>query len=143
MRRTELLNDAVRNFKKKSFVASNLLQVTFIGEAGVDVGGIRREFLDILSQKICDWSVFTGEVGNFNLASHLSSLDQNLPYAAGVAVALILCQGQMPVPIFNAALILHIAGQNHFNIEDIPEVYYQNLLKEVCFTCMYILLVLE
>lgn len=49
VRRKFILEDATKQFKRKSFDVGKTIQVSFIGEAAIDTGGPRREFFRLLT----------------------------------------------------------------------------------------------
>lgn len=57
MDRTKLLSDVLALFLSPAFDAAELrkpLRVTWAGEAGIDYGGLRKEFFQLISQQLLD-----------------------------------------------------------------------------------------
>jgi len=65
--RSDVLDGAMRAFKRKSFCPCNLLSVRFAGEDGIDNGGLTREFLRLAVKAVKNLSIFTGEDSCKNL----------------------------------------------------------------------------
>ena len=60
IRRSHVFLDALRQFSKRSFDVSKMLQVRFVGEQAVDEGGPRREFFYLLTHEIFKSSFLLG-----------------------------------------------------------------------------------
>ena len=59
--RENVLEGALRGFKRKTFDATKQLSVRFSGELGIDTGGLRREFMRLANQEIARLPIFDGE----------------------------------------------------------------------------------
>lgn len=58
--RCDVLDGAFRAFGRKNFDAKTLLSVRFIGEDGIDSGGVTREFLRLAVRSVKDLPIFIG-----------------------------------------------------------------------------------
>ncbi len=133
VRRTHLLQDAIRAFSKASFNCSKMLKVTFIGEASVDDGGPRRELFQLL-MKDCfsKSSLFTGWPGNAVPLHNVEALALNRFYLVGKMVSTSLVQGgQPPLCLAKAVADFLIFDEIKSDpcLEDIPDIFVREKLQ--------------
>ena len=64
LRRSHVLTDAMRAFKSPRFNARSGVTVTFVGEPGIDTGGLTREFASLITPVLRESKYFCGEPGN-------------------------------------------------------------------------------
>ena len=58
--RTTVFEGTVNAFNRKSFNPRSTLNVCFVGECGIDGGGLTREYMRLLQQEIKDSRIFFG-----------------------------------------------------------------------------------
>lgn len=111
----------------------NRLKVTFMGEAGVDTGALRKEFLTEMIAGI-ETRLFEGENGKGKMPKYsLNDLDSGLFRVAGEIFAVSLAQGG-PAPKFLQEWCYHfLLTGNLENItkDDIHDLEFSSLIKMV------------
>ncbi|KAF6724160.1 hypothetical protein FQA47_023926 [Oryzias melastigma] len=126
--------------RQKSGSPVNPLKITFIGEAGVDTGALRLEFLT--GKSIClEKRLFEGEEGKRKIPKYsISDLDKGLFRVAGEIFAVSLAQGG-PAPKFLQEWCFNFLATGKLtNItkNDVHEPQLKSLIKKmpdhsVCF----------
>jgi hypothetical protein len=52
IRRNLFMEDLLKEGRSRKFDPTKILKVTFVGEEGVDVGGVRREFWQLMFEQV-------------------------------------------------------------------------------------------
>jgi hypothetical protein len=68
--RENVIEGAIRAFQRRSFDPCADLHVKFVGEDGIDDGGLTREFMRLLKKEISQQPMFVGKDGSKMLALH-------------------------------------------------------------------------
>lgn len=93
VRRQYLLKDALAAFQRQSFDASRILRVCFVGEAAVDTGGPRREFLQLMMvELLSDASLFEGYPSSVIPAHNVLAMSSGKFALAGKMIATSIIQ---------------------------------------------------
>lgn len=141
IRRQNLWKDALRAFAKASFLTNTLLNVQFIGEQGVDAGGPRREFLNIMMKKlVLESGLLTGDEKRKSFTANPLLILNEAYFAAGKMVATSVIQGGPGVKCLSPAVYYYIIGdknasRNEIGVLDIPNREIQEKLKKASCHC--------
>ncbi len=93
-----------------------------MGEAGVDVGGPKREFMTMLARCVLGFPCFFGEDGRKTLTHEHSPKMFDDIYMAGQMIATVLCHEGPALNMFAHSLIRHITGDAaNADWNDIPD----------------------
>ena len=129
VRRTHIWEDSLRLFRRID--ASKTLRVTFLGEAGVDDGGPRREYLRLrllMSAINNQGHLLTGPPSSKVPLHNTLALSNGCFYKIGVFIVLSLSQGGPGPTFFSSCVVDYLFGGTaavKACIDDIPD-------KEVC-----------
>lgn len=128
VRRTHISNDSLRCIKEQAGDLQKALKVHFVGEPGVDVGGLKKEWFSLLTAEI-----FSQENGMFeyNDESHLCwfaamPLERNdeLYYMVGVVLGLAMYNSTILDLRFPLALYKKLLGKK-VDLDDYSELFPQ------------------
>ena len=112
VRRQFLLKDAMAAFQRQSFDVSKLLRVCFLGEAAVDTGGPRREFLQLMMvELLSEPSLFEGYPSCVTLTHNVLALSSGKFALAGKMIATSIVQVWCIVLLF-VCIYLHPCQMN-------------------------------
>ena len=150
IRRQFLLQDATKQFQRKSFDVSKLIRVQFLGEAAIDTGGPRREFLQLLLVDLLTKSgLFEGYPSSATPMHNVLALSTDQYALAGKMIATSIVQGG-PAPHCFAAAVADILVFNEVaseaDLSEIHDVEIQGKMKRVRivrFTCTLLKCVLS
>ena len=135
IRRSQVLSDSLRQFRKTSFNVEKLLKVCFIGEEAVDAGGPRREFFHLLVQEIFTKSGLFGGFPDHVVVFHDAvAIANNTYYIMGKMIATCVIQGgEAPACFANAVADYLVYGEvkSPVCLDDIPMVEIRSLLQQV------------
>ena len=142
IRRAYFLEDALREFTSIASKAKGRIEVKFVNEAGMmeaglDYGGLLKEFLEVCAKKGFDpnlaifKSTSEGLLHPSNLAEHM---DQGLPllFLLGMIVGKCLYDGILLEVRFASFFITHILGNMSPQLEDLRSYdldLYNNVLN--------------
>lgn len=139
IRRSCLFSDALRQFSRKTFDVTKMLNVIFVGESGSDEGGPRREFLHLLLKEIFSGFLFTGYPSHVVPRHNIKAVSDNTFYYVGKMVATSIVQaGEVP-SCFSRACADYIAYGRVCSpvcLEDIPDQEVIESLVKVCILVM-------
>ena len=94
IRRKHVWSDALRAISKSSFNPKVPIRVTFIREAGIDEGSLRREFFSLAMAKMAeDSTIFQGPPGSKSFVRNVEGIRKRKFFLAGMFVALSLANG--------------------------------------------------
>lgn len=134
VRRSHLFSDSLRQFCRKSFDVTKMLQVRFVGEEAVDEGGPRREFFHLLLFEIFKSSLFCGFPKHVIPRHSVKDVADNTFYYIGKMIATCVIQGgELPLCFSNACAdyIVHGRVCSPVCLEDIPDEEVKECLKKV------------
>ena len=127
VRRTHIWEDSLRLFRRID--ASKTLRVTFLGEAGVDDGGPRREYLRLLMSAISNQGhLLTGPPSCKVPLHNTLALSNGCFHKIGVFIVMSLSQGGPGPTFFSSSVVDYLFGGTaavKACIDDIPD-------EEVC-----------
>lgn len=130
---TSLWEDACAHFLIP-FNYSEHLQIEFVGEEGIDGGGLSREFFSLLMQSADE--LLEGPPNNKVFRHNLLALKAYKFKAFGIIVALSIMNGG-PVPTYFALPLLRYLTEG-FNvtarIDDVPDLSIREKIREVLVT---------
>ena len=129
--------DALHSFKSTGFSASKHLKVTFIGEPGVDAGGLLREFFELLLRQIAsNNSLFRGSeisrVPNHNIIE----LSKKTYFYIGCMFAASIVHGGPGSSFLSHSVADYILkGFDKVNVsfDDVPDLFIREKLIKVSF----------
>ena len=135
IRRSHIFTDALRQFSKRSFDVSKMLQVRFIGEEAVDEGGPRREFFHLLTHAIVNSDLFAGFPEHVVPLHSMRAVANNTYFMIGKMLATCVVQGGEAPVCFAQAVADYLVYERVCSpvcIEDIPDYEVQDCLRKVC-----------
>ena len=99
------------------------LIVVFVGEEGVDDGGLTREFFSVLWQRSQDCPLSVGTIPYLTLRKNAVALDEQEYKIFGQLVAMALLNGANGPKFFSESFAKHLLdpSSDYFAIEDIPD----------------------
>lgn len=135
------MEDATKQFKRKSFDVFKMIQVSFIGEVAIDTGGPRREFFRLLTVAILSNSVtFEGYPSSVTPSHNLTALNNQSFYIAGKIIATSIIQGGPAPRCFAtpvADILVYGEVKSQMDISEIPDIDIRNKLNKenilICF----------
>ena len=134
VRRYNIWKDSLVALGRK-FDERKPIQITFLGESGIDDGGPRREFFMLLLKSIANNSaVLSGPLNRRILQHNTAALQDNVYYIIGKIIALSFVHGGPPPTFFAPCVIDYIIGgiENvEPSIDDIPDLEIQDAIRKV------------
>jgi hypothetical protein len=131
VRRSHVLVDAVNRTRKLAFDPSNRLTVEFVGEEGIDGGGLTREFFRILFRQFS--SVYLDSTGCFKHNS--VALQDGLYFCLGQLASMCLVHGGAAVRIFSTSVYSYLCGRKSSDIDvqicEISNVEIRDFVGEI------------
>eukprot|EP00731_Ephydatia_muelleri_P026419 Em0018g519a len=129
VRRSHVLSDTLRAVSRPSFDVQNSIKVDFLGEEGIDGGGLKRELFSILGKEIFS-SLFDGGF----LRHDVIALQANKFFHIGKLIAMGVVHTACAFPFFASAAFKYMSGCSLSSIEVPSEEVAcdeaQQLLKE-------------
>ena len=125
IRRSFVFSDALRQFSKRSFDVTKMLQVRFVGEEAVDTGGPRREFFHLLLHEIFTSSLFAGYPDHVILNHNLEAVVCEKYYMIGKMISTCMVQGgEAPACFSHAVADFLVYDEVHSPVclKDIPDL---------------------
>lgn len=138
IRRNHIWNDALRAISKASFNPLAPIHVTFIGEAGIDEGGPRREFFSLTLSKMAeDSTIFHGPTRARSFVRNLEGIRKRKFFLAGMFVALSLANGGQGLDCLSETVYSYLcyglcSGKIVSNVDDIADDLIKEHLLKVC-----------
>ena len=125
----------MRAFERKLDLKRRL-SVTFIGEPGVDDGGLSREYLRLLMKAVSDCSLLAGPPTRRIPQHNTFALQKGYFRVMGEMIVMSLCNGGPGPMCFSPVVVDYLFGGIHNvtpTIEDMPNISdVQDVLKKVC-----------
>ena len=146
-RNKDILEQAARKYKNSSFDVTRPLNVSFKGEAGLDAGGLTREFFQLLidrMQKQTSKSITLFEGCNDHLLPihNYDLLSGGFFILAGKMILHSILSSYHGVMGLCPAVVVYLitgsrdAAIEHITLKDVPDPVYQELLGKVrCGVC--------
>ena len=133
VRRTHIWGDSLKVFRRVDL--KRKLKVTFIGEAGVDDGGPRREYLRLVMIAMAEQNyLLDGPTHRRILRHNVLAVEKGYFFIMHCIIVLSLTQGG-PAPSFFASSVVDylVGGSGNVRpcIDDIPDYDIQEKLKKV------------
>ncbi|XP_052229537.1 uncharacterized protein LOC127843782 isoform X3 [Dreissena polymorpha] len=100
VRRNHVMKDALGTIRYSQDDLSSKLQIKFIGEAGVDLGGLRREFFSLLVYQFSHSALTSGSPGRLTFRKNYVEREKNTFFYLGQLVALSILQDGPGLPVF-------------------------------------------
>lgn len=146
MRRKHVLQDTFRQMQQPNFNLDLKFNVRFIGEAGEDGGGPRREFFRLVLSAIASGGrLFCGPEGHRTPVRNALARQNGEFRMAGSLMALSVVQGG-PTPSFlSDTMVQYLSGNKKYmqaSIDQVPDAEIQEKLRMVhsliiiCGACM-------
>ena len=110
----ELWEDSVAAFKNPKFNETYAPRVKFLGEAGIDAGGLSREYGTILRKELfsAQACLFEGEETRKLPIYNINGIQSNLFYLAGKMVAYLIIHFDIGIPLLSPVFYHYIVNQN-------------------------------
>ncbi|XP_062588642.1 uncharacterized protein LOC134250300 isoform X5 [Saccostrea cucullata] len=129
----------IRKLKKKDFMPFNDLLIKFSDqfgemEEGIDQGGPKREFLDLLMEYTLNSSLFEGSLTSKYLSWNKKAFDNDDYYYAGIVVGLSLVHGGPAPRCFDPSFVkalLRGPESVKVTIEDMPNEELKSKLEKI------------
>ena len=134
IRRSHVFSDALRQFAKRSFDVSKMLQVRFLGEEAVDEGGPRRELFHLLTHEMFRSSLFVGFPNHVIPVHNIKAVGDSVYYTIGKMLSTCIIQGgEVPVCFAKAVADYLVFDRvcSPVCLEDIPDHEVQDCLQKV------------
>ena len=129
--------DSLSAFSRSSFDPTVPLKVTFVGESGIDTGGPRREYFELLMRSlVADSGLFVGPAEKKSFSHNVQLLHQRQYYTTGQMVGCCLVQGGNGICCLSPTTYLYMAQATCVpTVEDIPEYDTRQKADEVSRYC--------
>ncbi|XP_065906067.1 G2/M phase-specific E3 ubiquitin-protein ligase-like [Dysidea avara] len=116
VRRSNLLQDALKEARKKKFDVNKRMKVTFVGESGVDLGGPKREFFRLFIKELSQSGFMLGGKNKF-FSSNVQAIQKKdfmrIGWYAGISVV----QGGPGFPLLSDSVYQYLCTGETTNIE--------------------------
>jgi hypothetical protein len=137
--RQEVWEDSVAAFKNLKFNDKFRPHVRFLGEAGIDAGGLSREYGLILRKEIfsSNANLFEGQENRKLPIYNINGILSNLYYLAGKMVAYLIIHLDIGVPMLSPAFYYYLVfkdiekASEYCSIEDVPDYETNNWIDQV------------
>lgn len=145
--RESLWEDSIITFKNPSFNACAKLRVRFVGEAGMDAGGLRIEYCTLLSRAIFsnEAALFEGNCERYVPIYNSSAIRSNMFALAGRMISYMLVHHNIAIPCLSPAVYTYFAtgdidkAASTCCISDLPDLEIREIISQVmCFTVIMI-----
>ncbi len=138
--REQFWEDCVVFFKNLKFNPRYPLRIRFAGEAGLDAGGLRREFGSLLISKLFSSEVmlFEGSDDRKVPLYNADAVHSNLFHLAGKICAYLLSHLDLGVSCLSPVIYSYITTDDvheatkQCTLEDIPDYDLRKFIEEVC-----------
>ncbi|XP_078368279.1 G2/M phase-specific E3 ubiquitin-protein ligase-like [Oculina patagonica] len=137
--REQFWEDCVVFFKNPKFNPRYPLRIRFAGEAGLDAGGLRREFGSLLISKLfsSEAKLFEGSDGRKVPVYNADAVHSDLFHLAGKICAYLLSHLDLGVSCLSPVIYSYIAtdevheASKQCTLEDIPDYDLRKFIEEV------------
>ena len=134
----ELWEDSIAAFKDRKFDVKFRSKVRFLGEAGIDAGGVSREYGISLRKALFSStaSLFEGQETKKLPIYNISGIQSNLFYLAGKMVAYLTIHLDIGIPLLSPAFYMYIVtgdvekAAECSSVEDVPDFEIQEWIKK-------------
>ncbi|XP_038062626.1 uncharacterized protein LOC119733122 [Patiria miniata] len=132
VRRRHVKDDTLRAFKNRSLKGDNALNVYFVGESGVDTGGLTRELFNLVLPQLRD-HFLCGDPGMMLPRGSASAIADGTLHAVGKIFAAAVLHGRQSLPFLHPVIAeLLISEENPtLHISWIAEASRRNGLQKV------------
>ncbi|XP_058877958.1 uncharacterized protein LOC131736813 [Acipenser ruthenus] len=122
VRRNHAFQDLLRWMNRADYGWDKHLNVSFVGEQGLDSGGPRRNLMELTVRGLINWGgLWCGKEGHLIPAPDFLTLQNRSHCMAGRIVGTVLVQSSLQLNIFAESLINTIAGINQWFVEDVAD----------------------
>ncbi|VDI84102.1 Hypothetical predicted protein [Mytilus galloprovincialis] len=123
VRRGNVLSDAITIIRFSEHDLHNHLCIKFIGEDGVDIGGLRREFWSLFLHNISSSCYVTGKPGRQTFQQNFVEKKKKTFFHLGQLIALSILQDGPGLPIFSDIVTDYIINGETvvLNLDDLPD----------------------
>ncbi|OPL33674.1 hypothetical protein AM593_04441, partial [Mytilus galloprovincialis] len=123
VRRGNVLSDAITIIRISEHDLHNPLCIKFIGEDGVDIGGLRREFWSLFLHNISSSCYVTGKPGRQTFQQNFVEKKKKTFFHLGQLIALSILQDGPGLPIFSDIVTDYIINGETvvLNLDDLPD----------------------
>ncbi|XP_063406073.1 uncharacterized protein LOC134690032 [Mytilus trossulus] len=131
VRRGNVLSDAITIIRFSEHDLHNHLCIKFIGEDGVDIGGLRREFWSLFLHNISSSCYVTGKPGRQTFQQNFVEKKKKTFFHLGQLIALSILQDGPGLPIFSDIVTDYIINGETvvLNLDDLPDGLRDTLEK--------------
>lgn len=141
-RKKDLLQQVIRKYKNPAFDITKTLSVSFVGEPGLDGGGLTREYFHLLMQRLhtqCGtFNIVEGRNGNLLPIHNYDILSGGLFMLLGKMILHAILNRCAGLPGLSPAIVSYLvsgsrdAAVEKLTPEDFPDPVYQDKLQQVC-----------
>ncbi|KAK6479871.1 hypothetical protein HHUSO_G19013 [Huso huso] len=131
VRQNHAFQDLLRWMNRADYGWDKHLNVSFVGEQGLDSGGPRRNLMELTVRGLINWGGLWCGKGHLIPAPDFLTLQNRSHCMAGRIVGTVLVQSSLQLNIFAESLINTIAGINQWFVEDVADETVQSKLKEI------------
>ena len=116
---------------------TNIPKITFLGEPGIDDGGPKKEFFQLVSAEIGrNNSLFCGSPTRRTPIHNVFALQDKLFYYVGQILGLSPMHDGPGIQCLSPTVSWYLLGEaTHLDMKDIPEMGMEQKLRKVCSTC--------
>ncbi|XP_030855906.1 uncharacterized protein LOC753173 [Strongylocentrotus purpuratus] len=134
VRRKHLLVDTLNGFRDEGVKADRALSVNFLGEAGVDTGGLSRELFSLVLPMIRENGIFSGCHGMMVPAKNSSGISNGTIQNVGKVLGAAVLHGGSRLDFLNPIIadVLCLGEPAELAIDLLPEASTRDLVKRDC-----------
>lgn len=138
--RDSLWEDSIITFKNPKFNPGAKLRVRFVGEAGLDAGGLRLEYCTLLAKAICskEAALFEGCADRCVPIYNANAIQSNIFGIAGKMISYIITHHDISIPCLSPAVYTYIAtgdiekAVGCVSLSDVPDLEIREVISQVC-----------
>lgn len=137
--RESLWEENIITFKNPSFNPSAKLRVRFIGEAGMDAGGLRIEYCTLLAKAMFsnEAALFEGSCDRYVPIYNSSAIQSNIFGLAGKMISYMLVHHDISIPCLSPAVYTYLAtgdidkAASTCCLLDVPDLEIREIISQV------------
>jgi hypothetical protein len=134
IRREFVLIDALKEARKAKFDVKKRLDVRFVGERAIDLGGPKQEFFNLLSSDACHM-FFKGKDNYKFFMNNVTSVQNNDFFYLGMFCVLSISYGGIGMPFFSKEVFEYFSRGACYafgvSVENIPDTFLRYTIEKL------------